>query len=125
MAARSARAAAIAADRILNGASPEGYAPYVAAFRLGLKEAGYVESQNVTIEYRWAENQYDRLPALAADLVRRNVMVIAATSTPAAQAAKRRQHHRAHNPSRARNRGQVAGTLESDVTRRLSRRLSR
>src|SRR5262245_11452987 len=72
----------------LNGASPEGYAPYVAAFRYGLKEAGYVESQNVTIEYRWAENQYDRLPALAADLVRRNVMVIAATSTPAAQAAK-------------------------------------
>jgi ABC-type uncharacterized transport system substrate-binding protein len=72
----------------LNGASPEGYAPFVAAFRQGLREAGYVESQNVTIEYRWAEGHYDRLPSLAAELVQHKVTVIAATSTPAALAAK-------------------------------------
>jgi putative ABC transport system substrate-binding protein len=72
----------------LNGASPDGYAPYVAAFLRGLKEAGYVDGQNATIEYRWAEGHYDRLPALAADLIQRKATVIAATSSPAARAAK-------------------------------------
>ena len=72
----------------LNSASPDAYAPFVAAFCQGLKEAGYVDGQNATIEYRWAEGQYDRLPALAADLVRRKLTVIAATSTSAALAAK-------------------------------------
>jgi putative ABC transport system substrate-binding protein len=72
----------------LHSATPESYAPMVAAFRQGLKEAGYLEGQNVTIEYRWAEGHYDRLRALAADLIARKVTVIAATSTPAAQAAK-------------------------------------
>jgi putative tryptophan/tyrosine transport system substrate-binding protein len=67
----------------LNGTSPEGYGPFLSAFRQGLSETGYVENHNVAIEYRWAEGQYDRLPALAADLVRRGVAVIAATSTPA------------------------------------------
>src|SRR5262249_9443392 len=72
----------------LNGASPDGDAPYVTAFRPGLKESGYADGQNATIEYRWAEGHYDRLPALAADLIQRKVTVIAATSSPAARAAK-------------------------------------
>ena len=72
----------------LNGASPDTYATFLAAFQKGLKEAGYVEGQNVALEYRWAHGQYDRLPGMAADLVRRRVAVITATSTPAAVAAK-------------------------------------
>jgi putative tryptophan/tyrosine transport system substrate-binding protein len=72
----------------LNGGSAEGSARIVAAFRQGLKETGYVEGQNVAIEYRWANGQYDQLPALAADLVRRQVLVLAATSTPANLVAK-------------------------------------
>jgi putative ABC transport system substrate-binding protein len=72
----------------LNSGTPGGYAPFAAAFRQGLNEAGYAEGQNLSIEYRWAEGHYDRLPALAADLVRRQVTAIAATSSPAALAAK-------------------------------------
>jgi putative ABC transport system substrate-binding protein len=72
----------------LNGASPDGYKPMVAAFRQGLEKSGYVEGNNVSIEYRWAEGQYDRLPAMAADLIHRRVTLLAATSTPAALVAK-------------------------------------
>ena len=75
----------------LNTQSLGVFAYLVAGFRRGLREAGYVEDRNVAVEYRWAENQYDRLPALAADLVRRQVAVIAATggslSTVAAKSA--------------------------------------
>src|SRR5262249_46217223 len=67
----------------LNTASPDTYAPMAPAFRQGLGEAGYVECQNVAIEYRFAETQIDRLPALAADLVRRRVTVIATHPTAA------------------------------------------
>jgi putative ABC transport system substrate-binding protein len=72
----------------LGGATASGWAPYVSAFRDGLKEAGFDEGRNVTVEYRFAENQYDRLPAMVADLVHRQVAVIVATSTPSALAAK-------------------------------------
>jgi putative ABC transport system substrate-binding protein len=71
----------------LNSASAEHWAPFVAAFRQGLSDAGYIEGQNVVVEYRWADDQYDRLPALAADLVRRHVNVIAANHV-AAEATK-------------------------------------
>lgn len=72
----------------LNVASPDGYAHHIASFREGLKEGGYVEGQNVAIEYRWAEGHYDRLPEMAADLINRQVSVIVA-NTPANRIAKK------------------------------------
>jgi putative tryptophan/tyrosine transport system substrate-binding protein len=73
----------------VNLGSANASATYVAAFRKGLGETGYVEGQNVTVEYHWLDGQYDRLPALMADLVRRRVAVIATLGpTPAALAAK-------------------------------------
>jgi putative ABC transport system substrate-binding protein len=82
-------AAAIPVVGFLNSDSPELFVDHVRGFRQGLKEADYVESENVVIEYRWAENRADRLPELAADLVHRKVAVIAATGgTIPALAAK-------------------------------------
>jgi putative ABC transport system substrate-binding protein len=72
----------------LHPASPEGYADRLRAFHRGLKETGYAEGENVAIEYRWADNQIDRLPALAAELVRRKVAVIVGSGSGPAQAAK-------------------------------------
>jgi putative ABC transport system substrate-binding protein len=72
----------------LDGQSPESEREFLPAFRRGLAETGYVEGQNVAVEYRWAENQPDRLPTLAADLVRRHVAIIVATTTSSVLAAK-------------------------------------
>ena len=71
----------------VTGVSADAAARYVAAFRKGLNETGYVEGQNVTVEYHWLEGQYDRLPALMADLVRRQVAVIATPAAPSAALA--------------------------------------
>jgi len=82
-----AQQAAMPVIGFLNSASHSGYATMVAAFRQGLKEAGFVEGQNVAVEFRWAEGQYDRVPAIALDLVGRQVAVIVA-NTPGVLAIK-------------------------------------
>lgn len=73
----------------LNAAAAENYVKFANEFRRGLEEMGFVEGKNVVVEYRWAEGHYDRLPQLMDDLIRRRVVVIAATSTPAALVAKK------------------------------------
>jgi putative ABC transport system substrate-binding protein len=73
---------------LLSAVSPDESTERLRGFRQGLKETGFAEGENVAVVYRWAENQMDRLPELAAELARRQVAVIAATSTPASLAAK-------------------------------------
>jgi putative ABC transport system substrate-binding protein len=82
-----AQRAAMPVIAFVNGASADSSAPNLAAFRQGLRETGYVENQNVTVEYHWLEGQYNRLPALISDLVRRGAAVIATPGTPSAAIA--------------------------------------
>ena len=87
--AARAQPPAIPVAGFLNSASPDAFAPYVAGFLQGLREAGYVDGQNVKVEYRWAYGQYDHLPQLAAELVRQHVAVIIASGgEPSVMAAK-------------------------------------
>ena len=83
----------------LDPTSPDAIADRLRGFRQGLKDTGYVEGENVAIEYRWAENQIDRLPALAAELVRRRVAVIAAAGAPLRRSRPRRQPRRSPSSS--------------------------
>src|SRR3974377_1073296 len=83
-----AQQAAMPVIGFLSVSWPSDRARFLTAFRQGFRETGYVESQTVAIEYRWAQDQYERLPDLAADLVRRQVAVIATQDTPSTSAAK-------------------------------------
>jgi putative tryptophan/tyrosine transport system substrate-binding protein len=78
----------VAVIGLLGSSAPDDYRPMIAAFQKGLSEAGYVEGRNVSFDHPWADNHYDRLPALASELARRGVNVILAASTPSALAAK-------------------------------------
>src|SRR5262252_9851402 len=86
--AAHAQQAAMPVIGFLHGASPVAWTDQLRGFHRGLKDAGFVESENVAIVYRWAEGQYDRLPALVADLTRRQVTVLVAITTLGALAAK-------------------------------------
>src|SRR6476620_12757426 len=86
--AARAQQAAMPVVGFLSSGSPDAYTHLLTAFRQGLAETGYVEGQNAAIEFRWAKGQFDRLPAIASELVQRRVAVIATTGTTSALAAK-------------------------------------
>src|SRR5262245_53114772 len=89
IAARAQQPEAVSVVGFLSSASPEPFEQFVAALRRGLNQSGYIEGRNLAIEFRWAENHYERLPAMAADLVRRQVAVIVASgANPPIAAAK-------------------------------------
>jgi ABC-type uncharacterized transport system substrate-binding protein len=88
LAARAQQAAKLPTVGFIGSDSPDAYAVLLRAFRVGLKATGFIEGQNVAIEYRWAEGRNDRLPEFAVDLVRRQVAVIVAPTTPSVLAAK-------------------------------------
>src|SRR5262249_20510506 len=88
LAARAQQPAKLPTVGFIGSDSPDAYAVLLRAFRVGLKATGFIEGQNVVIEYRWAEGRNDKLPEFAVDLVRRQVAVIVAPTTPSALAAK-------------------------------------
>src|SRR5580765_2512632 len=103
---------------MLSGFSPSGYAPSYQAFRLGLRDLGWVEGKNISIEYRYAEGRHDRLPDLAADLVRLKVDVIATTATSDTLAAQKATRAIPNGPG---GEGETAGTAEGNGSQALPR----
>jgi hypothetical protein len=104
----------------LNSASLGANAPYVAAFRQGLSETGYVEGQNLAIEYRWAEGRYDRLPALAADLVGRKVDLIRRAGASLQRAQQKTPPRRSQSSSSVATRSRTAWSLVSPARAAIS-----